>query len=52
MKSSLPFLDPVDDIILVQEITFELADIAEELPDMKQKKFKRTAKCTYKHRTE
>ena len=46
LKSSLPFLDPEADIILVQEVTFELADIAHELPDMKQKKFKRTAKCT------
>ena len=43
LEISLPFLDQEADIIQVQEVTFELADIYLELLEMKQKKFERTA---------
>ena len=43
LEISLPFLDPEADIIQVQEVTFELADIYLDLLEMKQKKFERTA---------
>ena len=43
LEICLPFLDPETNIIQVQEVTFELADIYLELLEMKQKKFEKTA---------